>query len=297
VQQAGEALGVIDILVNNAGILKPGDILTTTLEDFDAVLAVNVRAVFVIGQAVAQALVAAGKPGAIINMSSVNAVLAIPGQLPYVTSKGAINQLTKTMALGLAEHGIRVNAIGPGTIATEILKGVFKDEAAKRGVLARTPLKRIGEPREIGRVAVFLASEDASYMTGQTIYPDGGRLALNYTVAWISRRGHVPQVRVPVRRRSSRGHVPKAVHVPYRGFTASGRSSNSVGVSPTFAPSIDSIFSLVSTPPGAEKPPGLPLAPSTRWQGMRIGKGLRPMASPTARAASRGSPMAWAISP
>jgi NAD(P)-dependent dehydrogenase (short-subunit alcohol dehydrogenase family) len=182
VNQAGEALGVIDILINNAGILKPGDILTTTLADFDAVMAVNVRAVFVIGQAVAQALVAAGKPGAIINMSSVNAVLAIPGQVPYVTSKGAINQLTKTMALGLADHGIRVNAIGAGTIATDLLKGVFKDEAAKRGVLARTPLRRIGEPREIGRVAVFLASDDASYMTGQTIYPDGGRLALNYTV-------------------------------------------------------------------------------------------------------------------
>lgn len=183
VARAGAALGVIDVLVNNAGILRPGDILTTTLEDFDAVMAVNVRAVFVIGQAVAQALVAARQPGVIINMSSVNAVLAIPGQVPYVTSKGAINQLTKTMALGLADHGIRVNAIGPGTIATEILKGVFKDEAAKRGVLARTPLKRIGEPREIGRVAVFLASDDASYMTGQTIYPDGGRLALNYTVA------------------------------------------------------------------------------------------------------------------
>ncbi len=182
VAQASGALGVIDILVNNAGILKPGDILTTTLEDFDAVMAVNVRAAFVIGQAVAQALVAAGKPGSIINMSSVNAVLAIPGQVPYVTSKGAINQLTKTMALGLAGHGVRVNAIGPGTIATEILKGVFKDEAAKRGVLARTPLGRIGEPEEIGRVAVFLASDDSSYMTGQTLYPDGGRLALNYTV-------------------------------------------------------------------------------------------------------------------
>lgn len=183
VAQAGETLGVIDVLVNNAGILKPGDILTSTLEDFDAVLAVNVRAVFVIGQAVAQALVAAKQPGSIINMSSINAVLAIPGQVPYVTSKGAVNQLTKTMALGLAEHGIRVNAIGPGTIATDILKGVMKDEAAKRGVLARTPLKRFGEPDEIGRVAVFLASDDASYMTGQTIYPDGGRLALNYTVA------------------------------------------------------------------------------------------------------------------
>lgn len=183
VARAGAELGVIDILVNNAGILRPGDILTATLEDFDAVLAVNVRAVFVIGQAVAQALAAAGKPGSIINMSSINAVLAIPGQVPYVTSKGAINQLTKTMALGLADHGIRVNAIGPGTIATDILKGVMKDEAAKRGVLARTPMKRFGDPREIGRVAVFLASEDSSYMTGQTIYPDGGRLALNYTVA------------------------------------------------------------------------------------------------------------------
>jgi NAD(P)-dependent dehydrogenase (short-subunit alcohol dehydrogenase family) len=183
VAEASEALGLIDVLVNNAGILKPGDILSTTLEDFDAVLAVNVRAVFVIGQAVAQALVAAAKPGVIINMSSINAVLAIPGQVPYVTSKGAINQLTKTMALGLADHGIRVNAIGPGTIATDILKGVMKDEAARKGVLARTPLKRFGEPGEIGRVAVFLASDDASYMTGQTIYPDGGRLALNYTVA------------------------------------------------------------------------------------------------------------------
>jgi len=183
VAEAGEVLGVIDVLVNNAGILRPGDILTTTLEDFDAVMAVNVRAVFVIGQAVARALVAAGKPGVIINMSSINAVLALPGQVPYVTSKGAVNQLTKTMALGLADHGIRVNAIGPGTIATDILKGVLKDEAAKKGVLSRTPLKRFGEPGEIGRVAVFLASDDASYMTGQTIYPDGGRLALNYTVA------------------------------------------------------------------------------------------------------------------
>ncbi len=183
VDAAAEAIGPLDILVNNAGILAPGDILTTTLEDFDRVLAVNLRAVFVIGQAVAKAMVAGGIKGAIINMSSINAVLAIPNQVPYVTSKGAINQLTKTMALGLAEHGIRVNAIGPGTIATDILKGVMQDDGAKTRILSRTPLKRFGEPDEIGRVAVFLASDDASYMTGQTIYPDGGRLALNYTVA------------------------------------------------------------------------------------------------------------------
>ena len=183
VRRAAEAIGPIDILVNNAGILAPGDILTTSLEDFDRVLAVNLRAVFVIGQAVAREMVAHGIKGAIINMSSINAVLAIPNQVPYVTSKGAINQLTKTMALGLAEHGVRVNAIGPGTIATDILKGVMQDDGAKNRILSRTPLKRFGEPEEIGKVAVFLASDDASYMTGQTIYPDGGRLALNYTVA------------------------------------------------------------------------------------------------------------------
>ena len=120
--------------------------------------------------------------GAIINMSSINAVLAIPNQIAYVASKGGIAQLTKAMALGLAPHGIRVNAIGPGTIVTDILKGVMQDDAARRRVLQRTPLGRFGEADEIGRVAVFLASDDASYMTGQTIYPDGGRLALNYTV-------------------------------------------------------------------------------------------------------------------
>jgi NAD(P)-dependent dehydrogenase (short-subunit alcohol dehydrogenase family) len=183
VAEAALAIGTIDILVNNAGVLAAGDILTAKLEDFDRVLSVNLRAAFVIGQAVAQRMVEAKVKGAIINMSSINAVMAIPAQLAYVTSKGAINQLTKAMALGLAPHGIRVNAIGPGTIATDILKGVMTSPEARRGVLSRTPLKRFGEPEEIGRVAVFLASEDASYFTGQTLYPDGGRLALNYTVA------------------------------------------------------------------------------------------------------------------
>lgn len=183
VAEAEAAIGPIDLLVNNAGILAAGDILTTELEDFDRVLSVNIRAAFVVGQAVARRMVEAGLKGAIINMSSINAVMAIPAQLAYVTSKGAINQLTRAMALGLAPHGIRVNAIGPGTIATEILKGVMTTPDAAKGILSRTPLKRFGEPEEIGKVAVFLASDDASYFTGQTLYPDGGRLALNYTVA------------------------------------------------------------------------------------------------------------------
>lgn len=181
--KAAALLGRIDVLVNNAGVLAPGDILDAELADFDRVLAINLRAPFVIGQTVARHMVDAKIKGSIINMSSINAILAIPNQVAYVTSKGGVGQLTKAMALGLAPYGIRVNAIGPGTIVTDILKGVMENDDARRRVLQRTPLKRFGEPEEIGRVAVFLASEDASYMTGQTIYPDGGRLALNYTVA------------------------------------------------------------------------------------------------------------------
>jgi NAD(P)-dependent dehydrogenase (short-subunit alcohol dehydrogenase family) len=115
-------------------------------------------------------------------MSSINAVVAIPNHVPYCVSKGGVDQLTKVMALSLAPHGIRVNAIGPGSIMTDILKAVATDREAKRRIFARTPLGRIGDPDEIAAVAVFLASADASYITGQTIYADGGRLPLNYTV-------------------------------------------------------------------------------------------------------------------
>ena len=127
-------------------------------------------------------MVAQGTPGTIINMSSVNAVMAIPAITSYVVAKGGVNQLTKVMALALAGNGIRVNAIGPGSIMTDVFQQVVNDEAAVGGILSRTPLGRVGEPEEVAKVAVFLASEDSSYITGQTIYPDGGRLALNYTV-------------------------------------------------------------------------------------------------------------------
>jgi NAD(P)-dependent dehydrogenase (short-subunit alcohol dehydrogenase family) len=127
-------------------------------------------------------MVAQGTGGAIINMSSVNAVMAIPAITPYVAAKGGVNQLTKVMALALADKGIRVNAIGPGSITTEMAQSVLNDPEKARGALMRTPLGRFGEPEEVAGVAVFLASEDSSYITGQTIYPDGGRLALNYTV-------------------------------------------------------------------------------------------------------------------
>src|SRR4051812_14365172 len=180
------AFGRLDILVNNAGIIHTADFLDIAETDFDRVLRVNLKGAFLVGQAAARQMVAqvkaGGAPGAIINMSSVNAVVAIPNQVPYCVSKGGIDQLTKVMALSLAPYGIRVNAIGPGSIMTDILKGVASDMEAKRRLLARTPLGRIGAPEEVASIASFLASDDASYVTGQTIYCDGGRLGLNYTV-------------------------------------------------------------------------------------------------------------------
>ncbi len=180
------AFGRIDVLVNNAGIVHASDFLDLAEADFDRVLGVNLKGSFLVGQAVARHMaerVKAGeRPGSIVNMSSVNAVFALPNQIPYSVSKGGVNQLTKGMAIGLAPYGIRVNAIGPGSIMTEMLASVNSDPAAKNRLLSRTPLGRIGEPAEIAAIAAFLASDEASYITGQTIYADGGRLPLNYVV-------------------------------------------------------------------------------------------------------------------
>lgn len=189
VQRALQAWGRVDILINNAGIVHAADFLDLTEEDFDRVLRVNLKGAFLCAQAVARQMVpqtplpGASSRGVIINMSSVNAVLAIANQVPYTVSKGGLNQLTKVMALGLAPHDIRVCGIGPGSIATELLRqAVLTNAAAQTRILSRTPLGRLGEPEEVARVAVFLASDDASYLTGSTLYPDGGRLALNYVM-------------------------------------------------------------------------------------------------------------------
>jgi len=182
-----ESWGSIDVLVSNAGIVHGADFLDIAEADFDRVIRVNLKGMFLVGQAVARQMVkqieSGGAAGAIVNMSSINAVVAIANQVPYSASKGGVMQLTKVMALSLAPHGIRVNAVGPGSIMTEMLAAVARDEAAKNRVLSRTPLGRIGDPEEIASIAAFLASDDASYVTGQTIYADGGRLPLNYTVA------------------------------------------------------------------------------------------------------------------
>jgi glucose 1-dehydrogenase len=186
VAEACRLFDALDVLVNNAGIVHGADFLEIEEADFDRVLRVNLKGAFLVGQAAARRMVAqvkAGRPpGAIINMSSINAVVAIPNQVPYCVSKGGLAQLTRVMALSLAPYGIRANAIGPGSIMTDILTAVGSDREARRRILSRTPLGRIGEPEEIAAIAVFLAGQDSSYITGQTVYADGGRLGLNYVV-------------------------------------------------------------------------------------------------------------------
>lgn len=177
------AFGRVDGLVNNAGIFKAADFLEITEADWDAVIDINLKGSFLVGQAVAREMVKTGG-GAIVNMSSVNSVMAIPSIASYNASKGGINQLTRVMALSLADRGIRVNAVAPGTIATELAKNaVLGSEEARARIMSRTPMKRLGEPGEIADVAAFLLSSAASYMTGEIVYVDGGRLTLNYTVA------------------------------------------------------------------------------------------------------------------
>jgi NAD(P)-dependent dehydrogenase (short-subunit alcohol dehydrogenase family) len=176
------AFGRIDALVNNAGIFKAADFLDITEADWDAVLDVNLKGAFLVGQAAAREMVKTGG-GAIVNMSSVNGVMAIPTIASYNASKGGVNQLTRVMALSLADRGIRVNAVAPGTIATELAqKAVLGSDEARARIMSRTPMKRLGEPGEIADVTAFLLSSASSYMTGEIVYVDGGRLTLNYTV-------------------------------------------------------------------------------------------------------------------
>jgi NAD(P)-dependent dehydrogenase (short-subunit alcohol dehydrogenase family) len=178
--------GAIDILVNNAAVSIVKEFLDVTEADFDAVLSINLKGSFLLAQAAAKQMVKQVKsgraPGSIINMSSVNDTLAIETIAPYTMSKGGVKQLTSVAAIALAPHGIRVNGIGPGSIMTDMLKGVMVDDASRRRILSRTPMGRVGLPEEMAAIAAFLASDDASYITGQIIYADGGRMHMNYTV-------------------------------------------------------------------------------------------------------------------
>lgn len=181
-----ENFGSVDILVNNAAVMDAVPFLELSEEEFDRVIGVNLKGYFLTGQAAAKQMVQQieqGKdPGTIINISSINQHFAFAEHAAYAMSKGGVAQLTKSMALALASHQIRVNAIAPGSIATKMLDPVSSSEVARMKLLSRTPLGRIGNPSEIAGIAVFLASNDASYITGETIFADGGRMALNGTV-------------------------------------------------------------------------------------------------------------------
>jgi glucose 1-dehydrogenase len=126
-------------------------------------------------------MIARGR-GAIVNMASLSATLAAPTALAYSVSKAAVAQLTNAAALALAPHGVRVNAIGPGTIDTEMAHGVYANAEAHRAILSRTPMGRLGTPEEVAGVALFLASDDSAFVTGKTIFVDGGRMGLNLTM-------------------------------------------------------------------------------------------------------------------
>ena len=175
--------GHLDALVNTvggyAGGVKLHELDTKVL---DQMLALNLRSGYALARAVLPAMLSKGR-GSIVNMSSVNAVLTIPTIASYNVSKGGINQLTRVMALALADKGIRVNAVAPGTIATELAaKAVLTSEEAKQKIMMRSPMKRLGEPSEVADVVAWLASDAASYVTGEIVVVDGGRMTLNYTV-------------------------------------------------------------------------------------------------------------------
>ena len=182
VEKTVEACGGLDVMVSNAAVLHPAEILDLEEEDFDRVVRVNLKGFFLTGQAAARRMVVQGRGGVIINMSSIQATITNANLLSYAVCKGGVQQLTVAMALSLATRGIRVNAIAPGSIATDMVMQLISSDEARRTVMSRTPMGRLGTPAEIAAVAAFLASDEASYITGETVVADGGRLGLNYVV-------------------------------------------------------------------------------------------------------------------
>lgn len=175
--------GQIDVLLSNAGINRPIDFLELSESDFDLVIQTNLKSVFLFGQGVGKHMAEKGIRGSIINMCSTSAILTMPTLSAYAASKGGIAALTNAMSLSLAPRGIRVNAIGPGTIITDLTKKRLWDDVAMReSILSRTPMGRMGETSDVAGVAMFLASDDSAYVSGQVIYVEGGRIGLNYTM-------------------------------------------------------------------------------------------------------------------
>jgi glucose 1-dehydrogenase len=171
-----ERFGQLDILVNNAGVETLIPFLDLPEAEWDRVLAVNLKGAFLCGQAAGRAMARAGRGGAIVNIASVNSTIALAGQAHYASSKGGLLMLTKAMALDLAPYRIRVNAVGPGIIETAMTARSLADPERHRFLLGKVPLGRVGQPRDVANAAVFLASEEADYVTGTILYVDGGWL-------------------------------------------------------------------------------------------------------------------------
>jgi glucose 1-dehydrogenase len=187
VAEVVEKLGSLDILVNNAGIQIAGDSHELTMEQIDRVLAVNLRGAFMCAREAIKHYIAEGKPGVIINVSSVHQIIPKPRFLGYSISKGGMQNLTRTLALEYAGRGIRVNAIGPGATITPINRAWIDDAEKSKMVLQHIPMGRAGTADEMGAAAAFLASDEAAYITGQTLYVDGGlTLYPDFRTPWSS---------------------------------------------------------------------------------------------------------------
>jgi glucose 1-dehydrogenase len=180
-------LGGVDVLVNNAGIQisRPSEELSS--DDFDKVLAVNLRGSFMCAREAIRHFLAEKKPGVIINISSVHQLIPKPSYLGYSTSKGGMQNLTRTLALEYAAKGIRVNGVGPGATVTPINRAWIDDPEKRKQVEEHIPMQRAGDADEMAGVTAFLASDDAAYITGQTIFVDGGlTLFPSFSTPWSS---------------------------------------------------------------------------------------------------------------
>jgi glucose 1-dehydrogenase len=187
VGDAVERLGGIDVLVNNAGIQisRPSDELSS--EAFDTVIAVNLRGAFLCAREAIRHFLAEEKPGVIINVSSVHQIIPKPDYLGYSASKGGMQNLTRTLALEYAGRGIRVNGIGPGATVTPINRAWIDDPEKRTAVEEHIPMQRAGDADEMAGVTAFLASDDAGYVTGQTLFVDGGlTLFPSFATPWSS---------------------------------------------------------------------------------------------------------------
>jgi glucose 1-dehydrogenase len=187
VRETVEGLGGLDVLINNAGIQisRPSDELSSA--DFDKVIAVNLRGAFLCAREAIRHFLAEDKPGSIINISSVHQMIPKPDYLGYSASKGGMQNITRTLALEYAGRGIRVNGIGPGATVTPINRAWIDDPVKRAQVEEHIPMRRAGTADEMGAVAAFLASDDGGYITGQTIFVDGGlTLFPSFATPWSS---------------------------------------------------------------------------------------------------------------